>query len=59
LPLLEDPRFHQRLPSGYARGRSTVTYVERILERYERFKVEAGEAPGLAGPVPQATSASG
>lgn len=59
LPLLEDPRFHRRLPSGYARGRATVTYVERILNRYERFKLEAGEAPGLAGPSLQAASATG
>ena len=59
LPLLEDPRFHATLPSGYAQGSRTATYVERILNRYERFRVEAGEVPGLAGPVDQAASARG
>jgi hypothetical protein len=59
LPLLEDPTFHRRLPSGYAQGRAAVTYVERILGRYERYKAEAGETPGLAGPPGQAASASG
>lgn len=59
LPLLEDPRFHRRLPAGYAQGRRTVTYVERILGRYERFRVEAGESPGLAGSEDQAASARG
>lgn len=59
LPLLEDERFHRRVPSGYAQGARTVTYVERILNRYDRFRVEAGEAPGLARPAPQAASATG
>ena len=59
LPLLEDPTFYRRLPAGYGQGRSTATYVERILSRYERFKVQAGESPGLAGPLLQAASANG
>ena len=59
VPLLEDPRFYQRVPSGFASGRSVVAYVERILDRYDRFKIEAGETPGLAGPSPQAASARG
>jgi len=59
LPLLEDERFYRRLSAGYAQGRATATYVQRILTRYERYKVEAGEKPGLAGPSPQAASANG
>lgn len=59
IPLLEDETFYRRLPSGYAQGRNGVTYVQRILNRYERFKAEAGETPGLAGPSPHAASANG
>jgi membrane-bound lytic murein transglycosylase F len=59
IPLLEDPTFHRRLPAGYAQGRAVVTYVERILARYERAKAEDGEAPGLAVPARQAASANG
>lgn len=59
LPLLENERFYRRVPSGYAQGSRTVAYVERILGRYDRFRVEAGETPGLAGPAPQAASARG
>jgi hypothetical protein len=58
LPLLDDPTFYQQLPAGRAAGRSVVTYVERILNRYERYKAEAGNVPGLAGST-QAASASG
>jgi membrane-bound lytic murein transglycosylase MltF len=38
LPLLEDPRFFQRTRLGFARGRRAVTYVNRILERYEIYR---------------------
>jgi membrane-bound lytic murein transglycosylase MltF len=43
LPLLEDPRIAQQLPSGAAKGQGTVAYVERILERYRRYKMTAPE----------------
>lgn len=52
LPLLEDSDFHRRLPAGYAQGRATVTYVERILTRFERYKAEADAVPGLASDPP-------
>jgi len=38
LPLLEEPAFYGRLPSGYAQGRQTHRYVQRVLERYEQLK---------------------
>ena len=45
LPLLEEPRIYAQLPNGYARGHETVAYVERILSRYERYRLKtAGDA---------------
>ncbi len=51
LPLLEEPEFYRQLEHGYAQGRLTVNYVNRILERYERYKAQAGEWPGFGPPV--------
>jgi len=51
LPLLEEPAFYQGLEHGYAQGRLTVNYVNRILERYERYKTQAGEWPGFGSPL--------
>jgi membrane-bound lytic murein transglycosylase MltF len=59
LPLLEDPAFYGRVTAGYAQGRAGVTYVERILSRYDRYRVQTGEAEGLADPQAQAASANG
>jgi soluble lytic murein transglycosylase-like protein len=36
LPLLEQPAFYDQLPNGYAQGRVTVGYVNRVLDRYAR-----------------------
>jgi len=38
LPLLEQPRIYEHLQNGYAHGSDVVAYVERILERYQRYK---------------------
>ena len=40
LPLLEEPAIYEQLPNGFARGTDTVAYVQRILERYQRYKRE-------------------
>ncbi len=45
LPLLEEPQIYAHLPNGFAKGRDTVAYVERILERYQRYKAEAAASP--------------
>ncbi len=36
---------YAHLPNGFAKGRDTVAYVERILERYQRYKAEAAASP--------------
>jgi hypothetical protein len=38
MPLLEDPAIHAELPGGYARGRGTVAYVTRVLERWDGLR---------------------
>lgn len=40
LPLLEEPAIYEQLPNGFAHGSDTVAYVERILQRYKRYKRE-------------------
>lgn len=40
LPLLEQPALYSRLPNGFAKGSGTVAYVQRILERYRRYKTQ-------------------
>jgi membrane-bound lytic murein transglycosylase MltF len=40
LPLLEEPTIYEQLQNGFAHGSDTVAYVERILERYQRYKRE-------------------
>jgi len=47
LPLLEEPRFHKDLPSGFARGRDTVSYVDRVVRRYEQYQREMSDAPAI------------
>ena len=42
LPLLEQPQLCQRLPNGCAKGAATVTYVERILQRYDEYRRRYG-----------------
>jgi membrane-bound lytic murein transglycosylase F len=48
LPLLEQPAIYEELPYGYAKGRDTVTYVERILERYQQYKRDVPAADALS-----------
>ncbi|GIW42528.1 MAG: hypothetical protein KatS3mg076_3105 [Candidatus Binatia bacterium] len=55
LPLLEEPRFYSRLPHGYAKGRLTVRYVSRILDRYDYYR----DRTDLPAHDDQAASASG
>jgi soluble lytic murein transglycosylase-like protein len=38
VPLLEDPRFYDDLPAGFAQGRRTVAYVERVLKRFDAYR---------------------
>jgi len=45
LPLLEQPEIYQDLPSGFAKGRDTVTYVQRILDRYHQYQRETAGVP--------------
>ena len=40
LPLLSKPEYHEKTKYGYARGRETVQYVERILTYYDIFKTK-------------------
>jgi len=40
LPLLEQPSLYAPLSNGYAKGSETVAYVRRILDRYERYRVQ-------------------
>jgi len=40
LPLLEEPAIYEQLPNGFAHGSDTVAYVERVLQRYQRYKRE-------------------
>jgi hypothetical protein len=46
LPLLEEPAICENLPNGFAKGRATVAYVQRILDRYQQYKRRAAAAPG-------------
>jgi hypothetical protein len=38
LPLLEQPSVYTQLPNGFAKGRKTVAYVQRVLDRYRRYQ---------------------
>jgi len=40
LPLLEQPQVYTQLPNGFGKGSETVAYVQRILERYQRYKLQ-------------------
>lgn len=43
LPLLEEPIIHKALPAGYAQGRATVSYVERVLKRFRQYQREKAD----------------
>jgi soluble lytic murein transglycosylase-like protein len=38
LPLLEQSAIYAKLPNGFARGQSTVGYVNRVLDRYAQLR---------------------
>jgi soluble lytic murein transglycosylase-like protein len=46
LPLLEQPSIYTYLPNGFAKGRDTVAYVQRTIERYQRYRRDNPGAPG-------------
>jgi hypothetical protein len=57
LPLLEEPAIYETLPLGFARGRTTVAYVSRVLERFQRYRqtnpetTDAGRAASGRAPT--------
>ena len=56
LPLLEEPKFYEHLPSGYAQGTHTVEYVERVLARFDDYRRSLGaEPPRSSSPAHLAT----
>ncbi len=48
LPLLEDERFNGHCRLGSAHGRQAVRYVNRILERYETYRLHLDRYPDVA-----------
>jgi membrane-bound lytic murein transglycosylase F len=50
LPLLERPDIYDRLPNGYAKGKLTVSYVERVLQRFKRYQSETMSLPVAGAP---------
>lgn len=59
LPLLEDPTLCEFLPNGYAKGRQALRYVQRILDRFQRYKERAPTADAGTKSPPAAPSANG
>lgn len=55
LPLLEEPEFHEHLPSGYAQGSRTVQYVERVLARFDGYRRSLSAEPPGVGVLGQLT----
>jgi transglycosylase-like protein with SLT domain len=49
LPLLEHPRLYTQVANGFAKGRETVGYVQRTLERYRRYQRAMLDADPLSG----------
>ncbi len=45
LPLLEESAFYSELPGGFARGRRGVDYVNRVMDRYDRYCMVLGAVP--------------
>ena len=56
LPLLEDPTLCEFLPNGYAKGQQALRYVQRILDRFQRYKEQVPTAD--AGTMSPAIAAS-
>jgi soluble lytic murein transglycosylase-like protein len=38
LPLLEEERYYQTVPQGYAQGSSVIRYVDRVMDRYWHYQ---------------------
>ena len=55
LPLLEEPQFHRALPAGFAQGRATVSYVERVLKRFRRYQRETPDLADIAAEAPSSS----
>jgi membrane-bound lytic murein transglycosylase F len=43
--LLEEPQVHERLPAGFAQGRSVVDYVDRVLRRHASYRRDLPAVP--------------
>jgi hypothetical protein len=43
--LLEEPQVYANLPNGFARGRSVVDYVDRVLRRYAAYRRDLPALP--------------
>jgi len=58
LPLLEEPAIYQELQNGFAHGGDTVAYVQRVLERFQRYKreVPAHAAEAVSSSATEAAS---
>jgi soluble lytic murein transglycosylase-like protein len=54
LPLLEERRYYESVPLGYAQGRSVVRYVELVLHRLRHYQrmTAAATLEGLASMAP-------
>jgi soluble lytic murein transglycosylase-like protein len=47
LPLLELPSIYTKLPNGFAKGRDTVAYVHRTIERYHLYQRQRPGTPAM------------
>ena len=48
LPLLSEPRWFERVPSGYARGQEPVLYVDNIQRYYDSLRWMTADENGAA-----------
>jgi membrane-bound lytic murein transglycosylase MltF len=46
LPLLEEAEYYTLLSNGFARGQQTVHFVDRVIERYQRYRQRVGPSSG-------------
>jgi membrane-bound lytic murein transglycosylase MltF len=59
LPLLENQVIHRQLANGYAQGSTTVSYVNRVLQRYDVYRRDFQAYRAPTTDADQAASASG
>ena len=52
LPLPELPSIYTKLPNGFAKGRDTVAYVRRTIERYHRYQHQSPGAAAMDAEAP-------